>query len=116
MTNEELMPCPTPWCPASAPALMQGGFRNQSYIVRCETCQLATPRFYEARKAVATWNTRLNTNDAVDETAAALEAFRRVVETCEKDEAQGFRSKLRTYVLEMAKPHRAALSAMGKKS
>jgi hypothetical protein len=54
----KLKACPLPWCRKSRPVLAQGGFRNGSYRVQCETCGCASPRFYERSKAITAWNTR----------------------------------------------------------
>jgi hypothetical protein len=62
----ELKPCPAPWCAESKPALMQGGFRNSAYVVRCETCGCSTPRFYEPSQARAIWNHRPEAADKLE--------------------------------------------------
>jgi hypothetical protein len=51
---------------------MQGGFRNQSYIVQCRECGCSTPQFYEPEKATKLWNSRASTTDTED--GAALRA------------------------------------------
>jgi hypothetical protein len=64
----KLASCPVRWCSKSKPKLMQGGFRNGSFVVRCQTCGCETPQFYGANKAIATWNTRptVVTDEVVD--------------------------------------------------
>lgn len=72
----ELLPCPLPWCSKSKPVLAQGGFRNGSYRVQCETCGCAGPRFYDPRKAIAAWNERTSLEADKRELVEALDLAR----------------------------------------
>ena len=56
MKNEKLLNCP--FCGGEAEIIIFAGI----YMVRCETCRIATDTDTEKEKAIKTWNTRTNTN------------------------------------------------------
>lgn len=140
MTNEELMPCP--FCGCKEPQLMEG-HRNH-WRVECPRCGVRRAQFAnggaeeDKARAIRSWNTRLNTDDAVDELRERLRSLHNALTPSAETKAAyiGEFSFIRegmgaddNYVAERidvpwttikeimaAILGRAALSAMGKKS
>lgn len=58
MPNEELKPCPNPWCSNSMASVRHCPGAKQYYVVICAQCGLNAPAKPTKAEAIATWNSR----------------------------------------------------------